>query len=347
MKKTLIALAALAAAGAASAQSSVTLFGIVDVAAQYGKGTGTHKWSAASGAYNTSRIGLRGVEDLGGGLSASFWLEAQMAADEGGTGTASNSNNQPSGTAGATAGGQAGTVPAGTQGLLFNRRSTVSLAGGFGEIRLGRDLVPQFWNTSVYDPFGIVGSGAGLQHVARNAVIANPTAARASNSVSYFLPSNLGGIYGQAMYYLGENLSSAANSKDGRGYGLRLGYAAGPLDVAAAYGRTEFATGAAAAAGTAGDVKTANIGASWNFGVAKLSAAYSRDKFETGDRKLTGWIVGGSAPVGAGEIRASFSQTKLDGAALPGYSNSAGTAGQARKLALGYVHNLSDRKSVV
>ena len=86
MKKSLIALAVLAAAGAASAQSSVTLFGIVDATLAYGKANGTggsSKWQLTNSGYNSSRLGFRGTEDLGGGMSASFWLEAGLTNDNG------------------------------------------------------------------------------------------------------------------------------------------------------------------------------------------------------------------------------------------------------------------------
>src|SRR5690606_12621790 len=124
MKKSLVALAALAVAGVASAQSSVTLFGIVDAGissyqtnSRYvnndiffqpvlGEHYGNIKQKQtvlSSSGYNSSRLGFRGTEDLGGGLAASFWLEAGLNNDDGS--------------------GQAGGA------LAFNRRSTVSLSG--------------------------------------------------------------------------------------------------------------------------------------------------------------------------------------------------------------------------
>ncbi len=126
MKKSLIALAVLvSAAGAASAQSSVTLFGVVDVGATYGTANGNgdaDKWAVTSGNNATSRLGFRGTEDLGGGMSASFWLEAQVNGDDG-TGGATSMNNV--------------TTTGGSTGMVFNRRATVSLSGGWGELRLG------------------------------------------------------------------------------------------------------------------------------------------------------------------------------------------------------------------
>ncbi len=308
MKKSLIALAVMAAAGAASAQSSVTLFGIVDATLAWGKGTVADRTQLTNSGYNSSRLGFRGTEDLGGGMSASFWLEAGLNNDNG-SGQATNLNNQG---AGASTG----------NGLTFNRRSTVSLAGNWGEVRLGRDYVPQFWNLTVFDPFGTNGVGT---NVMLSGIITAPTNVRASNSIGYFLPSNLGGFYGQAQYYLGENLDNTATDDDGNGYGIRVGYASGPFNVAISYGRTEFA---------AGDTRQSNIGGQWDFGMAKLMAQYSRDR--AGDTDARGWLIGGLVPVGAGEIRLSYSQYKID----------AGDDPRARKIAVGYVHNLSKRTAL-
>ncbi|RQO47193.1 porin, partial [Variovorax sp. KBW07] len=130
MKKSLTALAALAVTGLASAQSSVTLFGVIDAGVSYqsatsrdpvtGASSKQSQWSLANSGYNSSRIGFRGTEDLGGGLAASFWLEAPISNDDGANGISN-----------------------------FNRRSTVSLSGGFGEVRLGRDYTATFWNDTV------------------------------------------------------------------------------------------------------------------------------------------------------------------------------------------------------
>ena len=140
MKKSLVALAALAVVGAASAQSSVTLFGVVDATYAYGSGSVSNKSQLTNSGYNSSRLGFRGVEDLGGGLAASFWLEGSLGNDDGSAGT-----------------------NAGKGGSLdFNRRSTLSLSGNFGELRLGRDYTPTFNNVSTYDPFGTNGVGTSL-----------------------------------------------------------------------------------------------------------------------------------------------------------------------------------------
>jgi len=324
MKKSLIALAVLAAAGAASAQSSVTLFGIVDATIRHARGDGVgsaDRTELTNSGYNSSRLGFRGTEDLGGGMSASFWLEAGMANDTG-EGAPTSTNNQGAALFNTSTGANA-TGRSGTQGLTFNRRSTVSLAGGFGEVRLGRDYTPQFWNLTVFDPFGTNGVGS-TQTL--GSIITGVTAVRASNSIGYFLPRNLGGFYGQAQVYLGENLENgAATEDDGRGVGLRVGYAAGPFNIAFAGSRTDYA---------AGDVRQNNIGGQWDFGVAKLQAHISKDRNGTRDGK--GFLVGGLVPVGAGEFRLAYSQYEVDLAGDP----------RTRKLAIGYVHNLSKRTAL-
>ena len=309
MKKSLIALAVLAASGAAMAQSSVTLFGVVDATYAYGSGSVSNKSQLTNSGLTASRLGFRGVEDLGGGLAASFWLEAGLNNDNG-TGSVTNTNNQ----AATSTGG----------GLTFNRRSTVSLNGGFGEVRLGRDYTPQFWNLSVFDPFGTVGVG-GTQTL--NSSLGGPTAIRASNSIGYFLPGNLGGFYGQAQYYMGENNSNAANKKDGNGLALRAGYANGPINVALAFSETKF---------LAGNIQAFNLGGQYDLGVAKIMAHYSSDDIKNGNEG-TGFLIGGLIPVGAGEVRLAYSTYKID---------TVGADPRSNKIALGYVHNLSKRTAL-
>lgn len=167
-KPVLLALACSAVAGSAFAQtSSVTLYGVADAAVRQVKNgsAGTVK-GVASGANTTSRLGVRGVEQLGGGLSAGFHLESGIELDTG----ASNASK------------------------FWNRRSTVSLMGDFGEIRLGRDTTPTY-NNALNDEFGIVGVGSrGVFVYGSSAALGSgaTTTQRSDNGVSYFLPKNLG-----------------------------------------------------------------------------------------------------------------------------------------------------------
>lgn len=318
MKKSLIALAVMAAAGAASAQSSVTLFGIVDVNASYQRTSGGEKNTfLGNSGYNSSRLGFRGTEDLGGGLSASFWLEGALAPDVGQGASQST-------------------------GLNFQRRSTVSLAGNWGELRLGRDYTPTFWNMTVFDPFGTNGVGSNIGHKVKlagasstAAGVVDPAYVRSNNMVQYFLPANLGGFYGQVSYAFDETSNLSTPSNAGRYIGGRLGFATGPFNVAAAYGQTEGAETFASP-----DVRNWNVAGQWDFGMAKLMGIFDDARYETngaGDVKLRTYVIGGLIPVGAGEVRVSFGRSKLD---------TAGADPRADQWAVGYVHNLSKRTAV-
>ena len=294
MKKTLIALAAVAATGAAFAQSSVTLFGIVDLNVRNVKQGGESLTSMSQDGIASSRLGFRGVEDLGGGMKAGFWLEAGLNPDTG--------------------------TPAGVQ---FQRRSTVSLMGNFGEVRLGRDYTPTFWNHTVYDPFGTNGVGSSVNTFSVLGSGAT-TLVRANNSIGYFLP-NFGGFSGQFMYALKE--AKTANTP-GEYTGIRLTYAAGPLSVA-------LATGTEGSSIETESFKRTNVGASYDFGVVKPMAQYTIGKF--GSAEVKHLMVGVVAPVGPGNIKAAY--TRSD------YNPAAGN-GDANQIAVGYDYNLSKRTAV-
>jgi predicted porin len=299
MKKTLLALAALTAfAGTASAQSSVTLFGVVDVNVRYIMNDDNMTTLSQDGIAS-SRLGFRGTEDLGGGLKAGFWLEGALGPD---TGTAA--------------------------GQSWQRRSTVSLMGNWGEIRMGRDYTPQFWNWTIFDVFGTNGVGASTNLAlegGRNAGTAGTygTLVRANNSVGYFLPA-MGGFYGQAMVAAGEGVSGNKHA------GLRLGYAAGPFDVAFAYGETQVN----AADDNANEW---NIGGAWNFGAFKVVGYYGEIDVLNVTQK--NWNIGGQWATGAWTWKASYGS--VDNVFVTQVSNV-----DANQWALGVVYDLSKRTSL-
>ncbi len=240
------------------AQSTVTLFGVFDAAITYTKTGATKKTAITTSALNSSRFGVRGEEELGGGMKAGFHLEAGVANDSG-AGAATNTNNQT-----VTA-----LTSAGTQGLTFNRRSTLSLMGGFGELRIGRDYTPLFWNQTVYDPFGTNGVGASQANASANPATLL-TGVRASNSIGYMSPS-FSGFQVQLQSYLGENASNdVLGKKSGSGNGLRATYAAGPLSLALATAKYDTALNTTH--------EGTNFGASYDLGVAKVMALYSQDQ---------------------------------------------------------------------
>jgi predicted porin len=314
------------AALGAWAQNSVVLSGTMDMGYNRYRSDGSgsvNKFN--SGNLSTSKLIIRGTEDLGGGLGAGFWLEAGIFADDG-EGYATNTNNTPSGT---------GLPSAGRQGLTFNRRATVSLMGPWGEVRLGRDYAPTFWNQGVFDPFGTLGAAQ-----ATNLILGNTTSTsvRASNTIGYFTPgcstTVCKGFYGQVMYAAGEQLSSSLHPDDGNYFGGRVGYAAGPFNVAIAAGRTDN--------DVQGDFKQWNVGGSYDFGAAKLLALAGvnsngvRGAATAGATRLRYEMIGATIPVSVHEVRLSYTQAK--------YDNAAGTG--ARQLGLGYVHNLSKRTAL-
>ena len=321
MKKSLIALAVLAASGAAMAQSSVTLFGIVDTNFSYIDGIGNDnesKYGLGTSGNATSRLGFRGVEDLGGGLKAGFWLEGEIFGDDGNA-----------------------------SGFNFKRRSTVSLAGGFGEVRLGRDQVPSYTKFISYDLFGQVGIGQFMgwsnwngnnQTTANNNNDANGM--RSSNMISYYTP-NFSGFTAGLGYGFDEK-ADTTNSKKGRYVGGYVAYDNGPLSVALSYDESSALTlGAITGVSPAVngvDRNRLTLGGSYDLNVVKLNAILQQTKDDVpggSERKVNAYMLGASAPVGAGEVKlqyALYDQKAIDS--------------KAHQFSLGYVHNLSKRTAV-
>lgn len=306
---TAVAIASTAFCSGAFAQSSVTLFGVVDMAISRLQSDGLgNKMGLSSGEQAASRLGFRGTEDLGGGMSASFWLEGALTADDGTSG-----------------------------GLAFMRRSTVSLASQFGELRLGRDFSPTYLNVFQFEPFG--GRGVGQSLATGNFGYSD---VRNSNQVQYFLPATLGGFYGNLAYSFSgsgsnEPQSNQPNNKLGRSWGGRLGYANGPVNVAVAYTTWDQVIGASNAAPVVigRDLSVANIGGSYDFGVVKLLGYYGREKVSgnpANNNRVDSALLGVTAPLGSGELRASISRYDLKN-----------SASDTNKFAIGYGYNLSKR----
>jgi predicted porin len=247
-------------------------------------------------------LGFRGVEDLGGGMKASFWLEAGVNNDDG-TGSASSALNQAQTAANV-----------GTQGLTFNRRSTVSLESGMGELRLGRDYTPQFWSETAFDPFGTNGVGTTLTFGKGGL-----TGVRASNSIAYLSPS-MGGVKLWIQTYMGENASTAA-AKVGDGNAYRITFDQGKFS--AAYAGSSTTT----AAGVKND--TSNIAGSYDLGVAKLMAQSNTTKI-TNAADIKSNLIGAHVPMAGGTFRISQSQTDQAGKV-------------SKQMAVGFVQPMSKR----
>lgn len=279
----------------------MTIWGVADAGVAKQSQGGVSKTYLSSSGLSSSQLGFRGTEDLGGGMSASFWLESGLTIDNGTPG-----------------------------GVAFQRRSTVDLAGSFGAIRLGRDYTPNFWTHTVFDPFGTLGSGAGYNITGKGGNAA--TAARTNNGVSYLYgiapngASAVGtGVYAQATYAFAENVSTAP--KTNQYQGVRVGYAAGPLNVAVATSKT---------VNGAYDDKETNVGASYDLGVANLMGKMGTNTVGGATAvKYTWSSIGAKIPMGAGYIHVSYNASKNDA-----------DSKKASQFAIGYVHNLSKRTAV-
>lgn len=313
-----ISLAILAlAAGHATAQSSVIIGGTMDLAVRHvDNGRVGSITSEVSGSNSTSKLVVRASEDLGGGMSASFYLDGTILGD--------------TGAAGATA-------PA---GQFWDRRSTLSLSHStFGEIRAGRDWVPTHLVWSGFDPFITLGVASANTFrsfavsralgqafgTAPDTLAANPTL-RVSNAVEYWLPGGLGGVYGNLIVTAGEGGVTASGFTKGDGF--RVGWAGSGFNVAAAQFTTRNATGAR-------KFQDQVLGASYDFGLAKLSVAQRRWTF--GSDRTVNTQVGAVIPAGPGVVKLIYLRADQTGA------TAALGANDASMIGAGYVYNLSKR----
>jgi predicted porin len=320
MKKSLLALAVLGSfAGAVSAQTNVTIYGVVDAAVTY-KNDGNPAGNTvklSSGQQSGSRLGFKGSEDLGGGLSAIFTLENGFNVDDG---TLAQSDDKQ---------------------RLFGRQAWVGLAGNFGAVKLGRQETSLFLALNAIDPFRTNLAGNAQKVFAYGQYAADPLF-RTDNTVSYSTP-NIAGFSATASYGFGEK----TDKKTDRTVGLGAQYANGPLNVQFAYQDSNINSlvGALADAngldlGTARtDVKAAFIGATYDFGIAKAHLGYADNKLEVGaeEVKNNNWLVGVSAPVGAaGTVLASYVRNDFKD-----FDNA-----KSDQYAIGYTHALSKRTNL-
>jgi predicted porin len=314
-KSCIVAMAAAGFCSVAAAQSSVTLFGVIDVNVGWIDNNDS-TYQLGTNGLSTSRLGFRGTEDMGGGLKAGFWLEGQFDADTG-KGASSFGNGTD------------------VDEFAFLRRATVSLLNPYGEIRLGRDNTPTYWAWSNYDPFGATGVGSSQNLISTSNLVEGSggsygTLSRANNMVTYFLP---GGVTGPGLF---GQISVAAGEGDSgnKYYGGRIGYASGPFSVAAAFGVTDVSA--------SGDVTATawNIGGSWDFGFLKLFGLYNQTDVDGGSfagSDQDNWMVGATAPWGHWNFKFSY-----------GGANGGGTlsGADASQWVIGTDYSLSKRTTL-
>ncbi|HDR8908134.1 TPA: porin [Burkholderia multivorans] len=294
MKKSLLALVALGAfAGAAHAQSSVTLYGIIDEGFIFNNNAkGQHLYGLSSGVMQGSRFGLRGTEDLGGGLKAIFTLENGFDVNSGRLGQG---------------------------GLMFGRQAYVGLSSPYGTVTLGRQY------DSVVDFVGPLEAGDqwGGYIAAHPGDLDNfNNAYRVNNAIKYTSPSYAGFSFG-GLYSLGGIAGQFARNQV---WSLGAGYNNGPLVLGVGYlnARTPanfggmFNNGSSAAttavsspvygayANTANTYQVIGAGGAYTFGAATIGATYSNTKFKGFS---VGPFVNQTATFNNGEINFKYQLT--------------------------------------
>ena len=337
MKKSLLALAAMGAfAGAAHAQSSVTVYGIADV----GYNNTTTDSTTTAGVktsvnvnttgkysnYTSSRLGVRGVEDLGGGLRAQFNFEYGAVADNSVAATGT-------------------TITSGTDNAapLTLRQFNVGLAGAFGSLTLGRQTpaVEAAWGAG---DVGAANNFIGRAYTFGPTIMTTGTtylATKSNNSrsdrlISYATPT-MSGFGATVQYGQGENQAYTTNDKETE-IGAGLSYSAGPAQVVLGYSAIKRTL--ASVDTVDGQLTQMVLGANYDFKVAKVfvTASKGTNKTAAGVTKNERDIyeLGVSVPVGALVLNASAltgGYTPLDGA----------TKGNATGMQLGALYNLSKR----
>jgi predicted porin len=308
MNKSLILLATLGAiAGAASAQSTVAVYGLADMGIdrQTGGVAGSIT-KLSSGIQSGSRIGFKGNEDLGGGLSALFVLEGGIGLD---TGASLQS------------------------GLLFGRQAFVGLKSNLGAITLGRQYTAiNNVVCSDIDPFQCSLAGHAFNMLSAGGTPTNGgNGSRTNNAIKYTSPATTG-ITGELTYGFGE---VAAHSSFARTIGGSIGYAAGPLSVKLAHNSVNNATATQTA-------KVTVLGGKYNFGIAALNLGYVVNKNAfTGNSSVPmadsrEVIAGATVPVGVGTVIVSF---------IKNFDRS-GAGNDANQAAIAYTYALSKRSNL-
>jgi predicted porin len=334
MKKSIIACAVLGAiAGAAQAQSSVTVYGVADIGYKVNKDNGTdanagsQKTSGISDcALSSSRIGFRGTEDLGGGLKANFVIEQGI----------SPTNDELFGVRASGGGHQIDGMSTSSNGAYTNgtnRQSWVGLSGNFGEVRLGYQYT-NLYVVAAQAGYNLTSEslrGAEIYHQHGQSIVGGTRA----NGITYISPRFSGF---QATFQYGAGSAARETSEisgvinNSSRIGLRLNYAAGPFSADVAHTQARFTTNTLGRDTTSayGVVSTSaqnnNIGertgnitqlaASYDLGVAKLSASYNTGKdggtsSNLYNSKYTSYQVNARVPVGAFALVASYGQAKV------------------------------------
>lgn len=269
---TAAALFALNTLGA-QAQSSVNLYGLLDLSLGSTKAPGgTAQAGIDSGKLTTSFFGMRGSEDLGGGLSAVFKLEGFLRADTGESGRF-------------------------TGDTLFSRNAVVGLSSkDYGTATLGRNTTPLFISTLSFNAFGdSFGYSPSIRHYFSSNTLTGDSGW--SNSIVYSSPSFSGLKFGVA----GATKGGANGNSNGGNWGADVGYASGPLAAAVVFQEVKK-DGATPVA----DTRTWQLNGTYDFGVAKTFLQYGEVKNLTVPNTYRISGLGAKVPVGAGALLAQW-----------------------------------------
>ncbi len=302
---------------AVQAQSSVQVYGLIDLSAGQFQVAGANKVKRLdSGNRSTSYLGFRGSEDLGGGLKAGFTLDGFLLADS----------------------GSAGRVPG--VDPHWGRNANVSLSGSFGMLRLGRMGPPLFVSTLSFNSFG--DSFGYSPSIRQYYALPHGTPLIGdsgwSNAIGYSMP-RIGGFSGNLMVAAGEGAATAR----GPNVGANLVYADGPLAFTVALQKVEAqgALGRPIAAFPGFSSQSAlQFGASYDLKFAKFFVQYgsieTKATREVDTRNLN---LSLSVPMGGGALLAAYGNSE---------SSTQGLAGKAKSdiLSLGYSYPLSKRTEV-
>jgi predicted porin len=249
----------------AQAQSSVTVYGLIDSGVEFvnhANAAGNNVVRLSSGMMNTSRIGFRGTEDLGGGLKAVFQLENGFKLD---TGSFDGDTNQ-----------------------LFNRQSTVGLEGGFGRVVMGRSFSTTYDFILPFDPMGYSANYSWVTSAGTTGGRKDGMPTGVSNLVKY--QGEFSGVKVGAMYGFGE---VAGETSNGAKYGVGLGWGSGPFSVAATYDRVNSTTAASVAYDRATSAHLAagyQLSDAWKF---NLGYRYYKKTLATGATDLRSDFIWG------------------------------------------------------
>lgn len=263
MKKHLIAAAALATLSTAS--FAQTIYGVLDIGVFTSNNSGGQSVTKqATGQWFPTLWGITGTEDLGGGLKSSFNLQGSLGLTNGSS-------------------AEAGAVGTG----LFGREATVSLSGGAGAIRLGRQIDNLFLQSFIN---GVIPTHAnsmavnGLLLSGQTNYNVSVAGAFLNNAVEYTTPT-VNGLTAKTQYVIG---GAAGSSQSSSAYNVLATYA-GPLALSAGYERLKD-SGATTATGSGNPETKYLLGAKYSVGAVDLAAQYNGWKVST--TKTNGFEVG-------------------------------------------------------